>query len=145
MIQSVNKSNQVTGIRYEHADGSPALCAEGWTACERELDKKGRPVRLRYLDEHGAPVNIRAGYAEERYSWESGSVYVVSRFDASGSAVAMGNGYMAVRREIDGDDRVIRESWLDASGTAVKDGNGFSGFTYSYDGAGAVSGTAPVN
>ena len=145
MSQSVNKSNQVTGIRYEHADGTPARCADGWAACERELNQDGQPVRLQYLDERGAAVQTRAGYAEERIRWESESVCVVSRFDTEGRPVPLENGAVSVRREMDGEGRIIRETWLDADGLVLKDGTGSVGRTYRYDASGAVEETAPLN
>ena len=37
-VQSVNKSNKITGVRFEHADGSAASCAEGRAVMREYVD-----------------------------------------------------------------------------------------------------------
>ena len=63
MVQSVNKSNKVTGIRFEHADGSPAACQEGWAVLSRELDKKNREAiqRADYLRSQRNKISKQIG------------------------------------------------------------------------------------
>ena len=39
------KKNQVTSIRYDHADGTPATGPDGWFRCVKDRDGKGRVTR----------------------------------------------------------------------------------------------------
>ena len=145
MIQTVNKSNKVTGIRYEHANGTPATCPEGWSSCEREVDKRGRVLSLSYRDTAGMSVNIKGGYALETRKWEGENVCVISRFDAAGSPVPFEEGVYALRQEMNGEGRVIRETYLDLSGSPTRNPQGYSGMVYAYDGAGAMISATPAD
>ena len=46
--QKVDKRYIVQSIRYDHADGSPAVGPDGWFRCVKERDDKGRLVSVKY-------------------------------------------------------------------------------------------------
>ncbi|MCR4876033.1 MAG: hypothetical protein K5922_02545 [Clostridiales bacterium] len=138
-IQSVNKSNKVTGVRFEHADGSPAACTEGWASMKREMDSKHREVSLKYYDLSGKLVDRGLSYAYEVKKWESDQTCVISRYDTADRQVYMGPGYVSLRREMNRDGQVIRETCLDQNGTAVKDEEGVTSRKYTYDDHGRLT------
>ncbi len=139
MIQSVNKSNRVTGISFEHADGSPAACTEGWAVMKRELDKKNREVSVRYYDLAGSLVDRGLGYAYEIRKWESDEVYTFSRYNLQDQQIALGEGIASIRREMNGEGQVVKETYLDASGNIAENGEGVAARKYEYDGAGRLT------
>lgn len=138
MIQRVNRSNQILEIRYEHADGSAASCRDGWSSCERELDKEGRILSAVYLDEAGNQVNNSGGYSREIREYLADGSFTVRRQDSAGNDVAMSGEYDMVRREIDGEGRVKREIFLTAAGEQAFDGNLAGARAYEYDEAGRI-------
>ena len=84
MIQRVNKSNQILEIHYEHADGSAAVCKDGWYSCQRELDKEGRMLSATYTNKSGILTNTSGGYAREIRAYLSDGSYTVIRQDSQG-------------------------------------------------------------
>ena len=138
LIQSVNRNNKVTGIRFEHADGSAAACPEGWAVCERELDKKGREISVRYYDLAGNPVTLFDGYAYEVRSWAGDQTCTVVRYGADGNRVTSG-GYSMIKMEFDGEERLVRESCLDETSKPVEDSSGISVREYKYDEKGRLN------
>lgn len=139
MVQSVNKSNKVTGIRFEHADGSAAVCGEGWASMKRELDKKNREVSVKYYDLAGKMLDRGLGYAYESRKWESDQIYTVSRYDLEDRQIPMGAGYMSLRREMNRDGQVIRETYLDENGEAKENAEGVASRKYDYDEQGRLA------
>ena len=137
VIQNVNKSNKVTGIRFEHADGSAASCPEGWSVCERELDKKGREISTRYYDLSGTMIPLYNGYAYEVRSWSGDQACTVIRYDENGKQVTA-DGYAMKKMEFDQEERLIRESCLDEIGKPIEDIRGIAVREYTYDGNGRL-------
>ena len=133
LIQSVNKSNKVTGIRFEHADGSAAVCLEGWASCKRELDKKNREVSVKYYDLSGTLISMGGDYAYEEKSWSSDQVCVAVRYDVQGQRIPLWEGCVQVKREYNKDGQLIRETCLDAAGQSCEDAEGVTGRAYAYD------------
>lgn len=142
LIQTVNKENKITGIRFVRADGSAATCEAGWSASKRELDKNGRTVAAVYTDASGEKVNTAGGYAEENWTWESELIYTLRRYDAAGEPLMIGEECAAVRRETDKDGRVIRESYLSESGGIAHNRHQAGATVYTYDEAGRICGVA---
>lgn len=138
MVQSVNKSNKVTGIRFEHADGSAAACRDGWATMKRELDKKNREVSVKYYDMAGQMMDLGKGYGYEEKKWETDRAYTIKRFDLQGQQIAMGEGYIGLRREMNKAGQVIRETYLDENGAAKENGEGVATRKYEYDSAGRI-------
>ncbi len=138
-IQSVNKSNKVTGIRFEHADGSAAASPEGWASCRRELDKKNREVSVKYYDLAGNLMPVGGSYAYEVKTWSGDQAYTLDRYDATGQRVPAGDGYASLKREYNKNDQLIRETCLDASGRVCEDATGVAVRSYGYDGEGRFS------
>lgn len=132
-IQTVNKSNRITGISFEHADGSAALCPEGWASCKRELDQKGREVSVKYFDLSGQLFSPDGEYAYEERKWDGDRNCTVSRYDAAGSAVAMPGGAAKLRQEFNKAGQVIRETCLNAQGRTMEDSEGIAVRNYTYD------------
>ena len=138
-IQSVNKNNKITGIRFEHADGSAAACAEGWASMKREIDSKNREVSLKYYDLAGNLTDRGQGWAYEVKNWESDQAYTVSRYDVNNRPIPMGSGYMSLRREMNRNGQVIRETYLDETGAARENTEGIATRKYTYDDSGRLS------
>ena len=132
-IQKVNKSNRVLAISFQHADGSPAVCPEGWASCKREVDDKNREISVRYFDLSGTMMDIGLGYAYEVRTWTDDRTCVVKRYDLQDAQIAMGDGYAAVQRNYNKEGLLIREVFLDASGSATANGDGVTECGYSYD------------
>ena len=135
-IQTVNKSNRITSIRFEHADGSPAVCAEGWASCKRELDKKNREVSIKYYDLAGQLIIQDGGYAYEEREWDGDDSCTLSRYDASGNRITLAGGAEKIRQDYSKDGQIIRETCLNATGKANPDDEGVAVRTYLYDGEG---------
>ena len=136
MRQKLNKSYQVIRTRYEHADGSPAMCADGWSICEQERDGKGRVTKITYYDTLSQLTDRGAGYAWETYDYEKDGV-VVSRFALNGDPVQFTQGVDKVRRVIR-DDRILSETYLTAAGEKTTDASGVSTVEYDYNEDGSV-------
>ena len=139
MIQSVNKSNRVTGIRFEHADGSPAVGPEGWASMKRELDKKHREISVKYYDLSGKMTDRGLGYAYEQKTWESPTAFVISRFDLQDRQIPLGDGYVLLRREMNKDGQVIRETFLDEKGNPTENAEGVQAREFEYDDQGRLA------
>ena len=138
MTQRVSKKNIPMEIKWEASDGSAVMCAAGWSILDYDLDKQNRPVSARYLDGAGNPVNNSAGYAVEWMNYEGESTVLISRTDAEGAAVPMGESYETVRRETDAEGRLIRESYLNASGVPTINAMGVYATHYGYDDQGRM-------
>ncbi len=141
MIQKVNKKNQVTGVSYQHADGSPALCPDGWSSCEITRDDKGRETARRYYGTDGRMTDRGTGYAREEIRYPSENEKQITRYDTEGNAVVTDGGYVTLVQTIR-DGKVIRERFLDASGQRVTNREGAGEVTYEYGADGAVSAVA---
>ena len=138
LIQTVNKNNKLTGIRFEHADGSAAVCPEGWASCKRELDKNGREFSVKYYDLSGKMIRLNSGYAYEEKTWDGDRTCTIARFDESGNPVPAGNGYTLLKQEFS-KGLLIRETCLDANGKTVEDLTGTAIRTYTWDEDGRLS------
>ena len=138
-IQSVNKSNRVTGISFEHADGSAAVGPEGWASMKRELDKKNREISVKYYDAAGALTERGLGYAYETRDWENDRAYTVRRYNSADQQVSFGDGIAALRREMNRAGLVTREESLDADGKMTENAEGVAARRYEYDGDGRLT------
>ncbi len=132
MIQKVNKSNQVLGIEYQHADGTPATCEDGWSSCVKDRDSEGRLIRTIYYDERGNVTDRGAGYAWEEITYTGDEEQLISRFDVNGNRIAVEPGVFALKREVK-NGLVVRESFLNENGEAVLNGQGVGAVLYGYD------------
>ena len=138
LIQKVNKSNRVLAISFQHADGSPAACLEGWARCERKVDDQNREISVKYYDLNGQMTDRGLGYAYEVRTWTGKDTCTVTRYNLQDAQIPMGDGYAAVSRKYNKDDQLIREVFLDAAGNATENGEGVTEIGYSYDDAGRL-------
>lgn len=130
---SVTKKNNIRGISYEHANGSPAACEEGWSSCEITLDKQEREIARKYYDTNGSLMEIREGLAWEETVYESDDIYTVTGYDLSGNPVECPEGYAGLRVEKNSEGRIVRESYLDGNGNRVTDARGVAASRFTYD------------
>lgn len=137
MVQRVNKKNQVLGVSYEHADGSPATCADGWSYSEKTLDEDGREVSTKYYTADGQLTDRGAGYAWEETRYSGKNETLTTRYDLAGQAIETEGGYTTLRREWQ-EDRVIRESYLNADGQQIMNRDGIGAIRYGYDDQGRL-------
>ena len=135
--QKVDKRYIVQSIRYDHADGSPAVGPDGWFRCVKERDDKGRLVSVKYYDTSMQLTDRGASYAWEGYSYEGDTIVLVTRYDLSDTPVADEAGVVTVVREMM-EDRVVRERFLDAEGKRVNNSLGVGEIIYSYDHQGGL-------
>lgn len=139
MVQKVNKSNRVLSVYFEHADGRAAQGPDGWAMMDRDVDKKNREVSRRYFDLAGQLTDRGLGYGWEEMTWESDQVCVIRRVDLQGNPMTVGEGFAALRREMNRDGQVIRETWLGENGSAKEDSQGVASRKYEYDSQGRIS------
>lgn len=135
--QKMNKSFQVQRIRYEHADGSPALGPDGWYRCIMERDDKDRITSIKYYDTNENLTDRGASYAWEERTYPSADSVAVTRYDLDGNKVVDRAGVATVVRVMK-DDRVERERFLDADGQPVLNELGAGAIVYGYDDAGRL-------
>jgi len=131
MVQKVNKKNHVMSISFEHADGSAATCADGWSLCEKERDKDGRELCSRYYDAAGNLTDRGAAWAWTETDYNDKDEALVTRFALDGQKVDMG-GYITLKQKLR-DGRVIKESFLDEEKNAVVNSDGVGTISYDYD------------
>lgn len=138
MIQKVNKKNQIVGIEYQHANGSPATCPDGWSRSEITLDKKGRETSVKYYSEDGRLTDRNTGYAWEETVYPSDEEERITRYDLDGKPVERAEGYVTLVR-IRKNSRIVKEYFLNADGNRVPNANGAGALTYSYDQDGNIT------
>ena len=131
------KKNQVTSIRYDHADGTPATGPDGWFRCVKDRDDKGRLLSVKYYDVNSQMTDRGAGYAWEGYAYDGDSTVKVTRYDLNGQPVTDAAGVATTVREMK-DDLVMKERFLDADGNRVNNGLGVAEIVYGYDANGAL-------
>ncbi len=136
MVQKVNKKNQVMTISYEHADGSPAVCPDGWSSCVLERDKDGRELSRKYYGVNGSLTDRGMSYAWEETTYPGKNESRVTRYDLNGKPVEI-NGYFTLKKQWDG-EQLVRESFLDAAGNPVANAQGVGAVRYGYDYAGRL-------
>lgn len=137
ITQKLNKKYQVMRTAYEHADGTPATCEDGWSTCERERDDKGRLISVKYYDESGRLTDRGADYAYEMTEYTGENEKRVTRYDRNGQKAVTEDGIATWKLELK-DDQVIRESFLNESGERILNGNGVGAVRYDYDPQGRI-------
>ena len=131
MKQKLNKNYQPVRTWYEHADGTPATGPDGWSSCERERDKKGREISVKYYDEAGKITDRGAGYAWEETRYD-GNDRLVTRYGLDGQAVPVSDSAVTIRYRMQ-DDQVTAESYLSAEGALTDGPLGVCTVSYEYD------------
>lgn len=131
------KKNQVTSIRYDHADGSPATGPDGWFRCVKDRDDNGRLLSVKYYDVNMQMTDRGAGYAWTGYAYEGDNTVKVTRYDMNGVPVADDAGVATTVQEMK-DDRVVKERFLDTDGKRINNGLGVGEIRYSYDQQGSL-------
>ena len=130
--QKVNKKFQVIRIRYEHADGSPAVGPDGWYRCIIDRDDAGRITSIKYYDTGEELTDRGASYAWEEREYEDDNTVLVTYYDLEGNKAPDDAGVATVVREMQ-DDRVVRESFLDTLGKPTTNKLGVGAVVYGYD------------
>ena len=131
MKQKLNKSYQPVRTWYEHADGTPATGPDGWSSCERERDKKGRVISVKYFDASGKMTDRGAGYAWEEIRYD-GNDELVTRYGMDGQVVPLSEKAVTMRYRMK-NDRVAAESYLSADGGLTEGPLGVCTIAYEYD------------
>jgi len=130
--QKLNKQYQVIRIRYEHADGTPAVGPDGWFRCLMDRDDKGRITSIKYYDVLEQLTDRGADYAWEEREYDGDNIMKVTRYDLAGNKVSDEAGVVTTVRE-SRDGKVVRESFLDTNGQPVSNTLGVETVVYSYD------------
>ena len=136
MKQKLNKSYQPVRTWYEHADGTPAMGPDGWSRCERERDKKGREISVKYYDAAGKITDRGAGYAWEETQYD-GNDRVVTRYGLDGQVIPLSENAMKIRYRMR-DDRIVAESYLSTDGGLTDGPLGVCTVAYEYDPDGRI-------
>ena len=138
MIQRINKKNQVLGVSFEHADGSPATCADGWSSSSVELDEQGRVLTVKYYTASGELTDRGAGYAWEERVYPDRNQVRITRYALTGEPVETDGGYTTLCQELQ-EERVTRETFLNAEGQRILNREGVGTVLYDYDTEGRVT------
>ena len=137
LVQRINKKNQVLGVSFEHADGTPATCADGWSSSTRELDEEGREVCVKYYAADGSLTDRGAGYAWAQTEYVGRNERHITRYDLSGEKTEAPGGYTTLCQTWQ-EDRVVLETFLNAEGQRILNRDGGGAVRYDYDAAGRV-------
>ena len=137
MKQKLNKKYQVLSIRYDHADGSPAIGPDGWFRCVKDWDNNGRLISVKYYDTNMNLTDRGAGYAWEGYTYEGDSTVKSIRYDVNNEPLADEAGIVTTIR-IMNDAHVTKESFLDRDGKRISNILGAVEILYSYDPQGSL-------
>ena len=135
--QKLDKKSRVLSIRYDHADGKPAIGPDGWFRCKFERDEEGRITKIEYQDTNENLTDRGAGYAWEEREYDNDLVYI-TRYDMGGKKVAGEGGAATVVQKENEDGQVIEERFLDWNGKATVNDMGVGGIRYGYDHAGRI-------
>ena len=111
---------KISRISCFDTDGALALNARGYAIEEREYDKYGNCIYIRYLDPAGKAVLCADGYAalESLYD-EQGRELKRTYLGLDGEAVVGPEGYAIRETELDADGRAIGYRLYDAEHNAV--------------------------
>ncbi len=114
------RGGKIRRISCFGTDGAPALNARGYAIEEREYDKYGNCIYIRYLDPAGKAVLCADGYAalESLYD-EQGRELKRTYLGLDGEAVVGPEGYAIRETELDADGRAIGYRLYDAEHNAV--------------------------
>ena len=135
--QKVNKKFQVIRIRYEHADGTPAVGPDGWYRCVKDRDDNGRIISIKYYDTNEQLTDRGTWYAWEEREYPSENTVKVTRYNLNGDKAADKAGVVTTIREMK-DDRILKESFLNAGGEAAANGISVYAVLYTYDHEGRI-------
>ena len=136
MKQKLNKQYQLIRTRYYHADGSPALCPDGWSLCVHDRDAKGRVTSVQYYDTEEKLTDRGTGWAREEIRYQ-GKDELVTRYDAAGNTVAVyGDAVTMLYRYKD--DRIASETYLNGADEPTDGPLGVCTVLYGYDYLGRI-------
>lgn len=142
--QKLDKKSRILSIRYDHADGKPAIGPDGWFRCKFERDEDGRITKIEYQDTNENPTDRGAGYAWEEREYNGGLVYI-SRYDMSGKKVTVAGAAATIVRKENEDGQITEERFLDTNGKATVNDLGIGGIRYEYDHDGRIESVAYLN
>ena len=131
MKQKLNTKHQVIRTRFEHADGSSAMCEDGWSLRVIDRDAKGRVTCVSYYDTDDRPADRGLGFVKETTEYGD-DTELVTRYAADGSRVPWYGDAVILRRKMN-EDRVVSETWLNAQRDPTDGPMGVSTAVYSYD------------
>ena len=135
--QKLNNHFQVIRIRYEHANGSPAVGPDGWYRCIIDRDEDGRILSTKYYDINENLTDRGLPYAWEERTYPAADTVQITRFDINGNKVTDENGVATLVRIMQ-DEKVMRERFLDAEGQPTVNGIGVGTVVYAYDEKGRI-------
>ncbi len=131
MRQKLNSKHQVIRTRFEHADGTPALCEDGWSLRVIDRDGKGRITAVSWYDTAEKPTDRGLGYVREETEYGD-DFELVTRRAADGSLVPWYGDAVVLKRKVK-DGRVVSETWMNAQRDPAEGPAGVSTTVYGYD------------
>ena len=134
--QKLDKKSRVLSIRYDHANGKPALGPDGWFRCKFERDDEGRITKIEYQDTEENLTDRGAGYAWEEREYDDDLVYI-TRYGMNGDKV-ISEGVATIARKENEDGQITEERFLDENGKAAVNDLGVGGIRYEYDHEGRI-------
>ena len=100
----------------------------------REVDRKGRVIRLSYYDLKGNKIEISDGYHAVEYEYDKkGNISQYWYLDDKGDLVITEAGYAGIARKYDIRKRVIKETYYGQNHEKLKLESGQSSIAYKYD------------
>ena len=88
-------------VRYQDAQGKPAVGPGGCSAVIREYTSRGQVSLEKYLDEAGNPVAVNGAYGVRRAYTAFGQLDTETWLGADGNPVRVPEGYAAIRYDYD--------------------------------------------
>ena len=130
-------SHQISSETYLDEKDQP-VCAEGYAQVRYEYNGDKKKIREIYCDEQGNPMLRTDGqYAiREIFYNKKGKETGERYYDTEGNPRMNSSGYAEVRKELDENDRIIRESYYDTQGEPCIIEAGYATVLWEYDESG---------
>ena len=125
IIYGFDKQKSPTGIRYEHADGSPAIGPDGYAKAEYITDQDKRIVTEMFYDTENHPIVNNEGIYEAHYTWD-GELKTSAAFFKKGEPALNNNGVHLLKTEYNGDGKETKISCFGLEGEPVSNAEGYS-------------------
>ena len=124
--------NRISRTEY-YKKGHLITLKKGYCAVEKEYDRYGNTVVLRYYGEDGEMCSIKSGYAELHRTYNSsGKVILREYFGTDGEPVSCTSGYSKLEKEYATNGKVSVVRYLDVDGNPVCTRYGYAERRYEY-------------
>ncbi len=118
LLQSYSRDHRLVSEEYRR-QGALITGPEGWARRVFSYDEEGHLTREECLGIDGEPVLSTRGYCARAFEYRNGTAVYEAYLDEDGAYILPRGVPCAVTvREVDGEGRVLRESYFDVAGRA---------------------------